>query len=48
MKIEISETINSIMRKFKSDGHQIIKDFSDDDIKSIISAFKKQLNDFKI
>ena len=45
---EISETINSIMRKFKSDGHQIIKDFSDDDIKSIISAFKKQLDDFKI
>tara|TARA_A100001011_G_C13865893_1_gene656938 strand:+ start:116 stop:304 length:189 start_codon:yes stop_codon:yes gene_type:complete len=48
MKIKISQAINSTLRKFKSDGQQIIKDFSDDDIKSIISAFKKQLNDFKI
>ena len=48
MKIEISETINSIMSKFKSDGHQIIKDFSDEDFKSVISFFKKRLNDFII
>ena len=48
MEIKISKAINSTLRKFKSDGQQIIKDFSDDDIKSIISAFKKQLNDFKI
>ena len=48
MEIKISEAIDSMLSKFKSDGQQIIKDFSNEDIKVIISSIKKQLNDFKI
>ena len=48
MEIKISEAINSMLSKFKSDGQRIIKDFSSENIKVVISSIKKQLNDFKI
>ena len=48
VKINLTESINSIMEQFKFDGQQIIKDFSNVDIDVMISSFKKQLNDFII
>jgi len=48
MKINLSETINNIIKQFESDGQRIIKDFSNKEIILMISSIKKQLKDFNI
>tara|TARA_Y100000590_G_scaffold33140_1_gene36324 strand:+ start:1565 stop:1711 length:147 start_codon:yes stop_codon:yes gene_type:complete len=48
VKNKFPTEIRTMIKQFESDGEKILEDFSDTDIKKLISVFKKALTDFSI